>query len=279
VSTVPEPEPGDVLGGYRLEAVLGVGTMGQVFRAVREADGQPVALKVVKGQLARDTEYRQRFRREARAAAEVRHPNLVSIIEAGEADGREFLAVGLVIGDTLQEYIARGPLAIGVALRVASDIASGLDALHAAEVVHRDIKPSNVMLAEDGTALLTDFGLAKGRAYTLLTRPGQVVGTLDYLAPELVRGKPASAASDIYAFGCLVFECFVGKPPFADRPTLDVGIAHLRDPPPDPHGERPDLPQALAATVLEALRKDPAGRPPSAGTYAARLAAAAGEPE
>ena len=114
------------------------------------------------------------------------------------------------------------------------DVAAGLDALHRGGIVHRDVKPSNVMLREDGSAALTDFGLAKGAAYTVLTRPGQVLGTLDYLAPELVRGGEATPASDIYALGCVAFECLAGRPPFADRSLFGVGTAHLEDEPPDP---------------------------------------------
>ena len=191
---------GDSLGPYWLEALLGEGGMGLVFKAVRAGDGAVVALKVLKMDLTHDDVYRQRFVHEARSAAEVQDPHLVPILDAGEADGRDYLAVGFVDGRTLDETIAEeGPLPIEKTLGVAADMGAGLDALHGAGIVHRDIKASNIMLGQDGTAMLTDFGLAKGRAYTVLTKPGQVMGTLDYLAPELIRGQKAAPASDIYA--------------------------------------------------------------------------------
>ena len=143
--------------------------------------------------------------------------------------------------------------------------------------MHRDIKPSNVLFDSDGTAMLTDFGLAKGRAYTVLTRPGQVMGTLDYLAPELIRGKPATPATDIYALGCVAFECVVGRAPFGDKSAFQVGLAHLDEPPPDPGAERPDLPAGFAAAILSALEKEPEQRPATAGAYASLLRAASGE--
>jgi len=211
-------EPGGHLGPFRLESVLGEGGMGIVFLAVREEDGQRVALKVLKRELTHDETYRKRFVHEARAAGEVRNKHLVPVLDAGEADGRSYLAVDYVSGRTLEQRIeAEGKLPIPDITRITSEVAAGLDALHNNELVHRDIKPSNIMLDEQGTALLTDFGLAKGRAYTVLTKPGQVMGTLDYLAPELIKGRPATPASDVYALGCVVFECLAGKAPFAEK--------------------------------------------------------------
>ncbi len=267
---------GDTLGPYRLEELLGEGGMGLVFRAVREPDGDVVALKVLKVELSDDDVYRQRFVHEARSASEVRHPNLVPILDAGDLDGRSYLAVAYVLGRTLEERIqADGPIPVADLMRLVSEIASGLDALHQRDLVHRDIKASNILLAEDGTAMLTDFGLAKGRAYTVLTRPGQVMGTLDYLAPELIRGEPATPASDLYALGCVTFECVAGKPPFGDRSVLQVGMAHLDEQPPDPGIGRTDWSPTLSAAVLTALAKDAAQRPATASAYADALRAAA----
>ena len=141
--------------------------------------------------------------------------------------------------------------------------------------MHRDIKTSNILLDEQGTALLTDFGLAKGRAYTALTKPGQVLGTLDYLAPELIRGEQATAASDIYAFGCVVYECVAGKPPFGHKTVFEVGVAHLEEEPADPGAGRRDWSPALSRPVLQALAKDPALRPPTATAFATMLQVAA----
>ncbi|MEK6274076.1 MAG: serine/threonine-protein kinase [Actinomycetota bacterium] len=273
--TKRELEPGDTLGGYRLEESLGEGGMGLVFRAVRAEDGREVALKVLKLDLAGDLVFQHRFRQEARAAAEVHDPHLVPIIEAAEADGRHYLAVDYVPGGSLGDRIANSnTLDLGELVRVISEVAVGLDALHRAGIVHRDIKPHNILFAGDGTAMLTDFGLAKGPAYTVLTRPGQVMGTLDYLAPELIRGEPATPLTDVYALGCLAFECAIGKAPFADKGLFEVGLAHLEEAPPDPSAERPELAPAFATALLSALEKDPAQRPASAGAFGDRLRAA-----
>jgi serine/threonine protein kinase len=267
-----------MLGAYRLEALLGEGAMGVVFRARRVDDGRLVALKVLKRELAGDVIFQHRFRHEARAAAEVRAPHLVSIVEADAADGRHYLAVNYVAGGSLAERIASaGVLELTDALRIVTDIAAGLDALHAAGLVHRDVKPSNVLFNAEGSAVLTDFGLAKGRAYTVLTRPGQVIGTLDYLAPELIRGEPATPLSDVYALGCVSFECLTGRAPFADKGLFQIGLAHLEERPPDPAALRPDLPAGFSVELLTALEKEPERRPPSAGAYVNMLSAASNE--
>jgi len=270
-----ELEPGDTLGPYRLESVLGEGGMGLVFKAHREGDDRPIALKVLKRQLSGDFIFQQRFKQEARAAAEVRDRHLVAILESAEAEGRHYLASDYVDGGSLTDRIAAdGPLPLADVVRVITEVGTGLDALHAAGVMHRDIKPSNVLFDSDGTAMLTDFGLAKGRAYTVLTRPGQVMGTLDYLAPELIRGKPATPVTDIYALGCVAFECVAGQAPFADKSAFQVGLAHLEEPPPDPCAARPELPPHFSAAILTALEKDPEKRPATAGAYASLLRAA-----
>ncbi len=270
-----ELEPGDTLGPYRLEAVLGEGGMGLVFKAHREGDDRPVALKVLKRQLTGDFVFQQRFQHEARAAAEVHDRHLVAILESAQWDGRHCLASEYVEGGSLTDRIAAaGPLPLADLVRVITEVGTGLDALHAAGVMHRDIKPSNVLFDSDGTAMLTDFGLAKGRAYTVLTQPGQVMGTLDYLAPELIRGQPATPATDIYALGCVAFECVAGRAPFADKGAFQVGIAHLEETPPDPGAERPELPAPLCVAILTALEKDPDGRPATAAAYANLLRAA-----
>lgn len=267
---------GDMLGPYRIEELLGEGGMGLVFRAVRKGDGRVVALKLLKVDLSGDETYRRRFVHEARSAAEVTHEHLVPILDAGEIDGRWYLAVGYVQGRTVQEHIrSEGAFSAQKVLRLTNEVASGLDALHASGVVHRDIKASNLLIDETGKALLTDFGLAKGRAYTALTRPGQVLGTLHYLAPELIRGEPATPASDIYALGCVVYECVAGKPPFADRSLFEIGIAHLEEEPADPGAGRDDWSPELSSAVLQTLEKDPARRPATATDFAAMLQAAA----
>jgi serine/threonine-protein kinase len=275
-SAADELGAGDQVGPYRLEALLGAGGMGVVYRATREGGGDTVALKVLRGELSDDETFRRRFAHEARSAEEVRHPNLVRVLEAGEDGGRHYLAVEYVPGATLEERIKEsGPLPLPEVVRVATEVGAALDALHALELVHRDVKVSNVLVRDDGAYLLTDFGLAKGRAYTVLTRPGQVMGTLDYLAPELIRGEVATAASDVYALGCTLYECLTGATPFGNKGVLQVGIAHLEEQPPDPRGARPDCPPAFADALLQALEKDAARRPAPASAYAGALAAAA----
>jgi serine/threonine-protein kinase len=266
-----ELEAGDAIAGYRLEELLGEGGMGLVFRAVRESDGAPVAVKLLKVDLLADETFTARFRQEARAAAEVVHPHLLPILDAGEDDGRHFIAVAYAPGGSLADRLEGGPLDLDEVVRVATEIGSGLDTLNESGIVHRDIKSSNVVFGEDGGAFLMDFGLAKGPAYTRLTRPGQVMGTLDYLAPELIRGQPASPATDIYALGCLAYECVAGKAPFADKGVFQVGLAHLEEEPPDPAAGRDDVPESFTAAVLSALAKDPEQRPSSAGAYAELL--------
>lgn len=269
-----ELESGDRLGQYSLEALLGEGGMGLVFRAVGP-DGEVVALKVLKRELGEDEVFKQRFDQEARAAAEVHHPNLIPIFAAGEADGRNYLVVRYAEGGSLDDRIHEsGALAVDETIILAEQLAGGLDALHAAGLVHRDVKASNVVFDREGTGMLTDFGLAKGRAYTVLTRPGQVLGTAEYLAPELVRGERATPATDVYALGCMVCECLTGKTPFSDKTLAQLVIAHLDEDPPDPSVERPDVGPELGRAVLAALEKDPARRPQSVGAYAALLATA-----
>ena len=257
------------VGGYELEAVLGEGAIGTVYRA-RAGDGLIVALKQLKRELAADDGFRRRFAREARAAQAVSHRHLVAVLDHGEDDGRPYVVLEYVGGGSLADRLDSGPLGIDEIVQLVADVASGLDALHATGIVHRDVKPSNVMLRHDASAALTDFGLAKGAAYTVLTRPGQILGTLDYLAPELVRGEEATPASDVYALGCVAFECLSGSPPFADRSLFGVGTAHLEEDPPDP-AAAPEL----AWAVLRALEKDPAARPATATTYAHLLRAGA----
>jgi serine/threonine protein kinase len=259
------------LGEYELESVIGEGAGGVVYRA-RSASSGLVAVKVLRPALAGDDDYRARLARELRVAREVRHRHLVSILASGEAEARPYLVLELVTGGSLADALLQRTLRLAELARLVAEVGAGLDALHRAGVVHRDVKPSNIMLRADSSAALTDFGLAKGTTYTLLTRPGQIMGTLDYLAPELIRGEAATAASDVYALGCVAFECLAGKPPFADRSLLGVGTAHLSDRPPDP----PASSEASWA-LLRALEKNPAARPPSATAYAHLLRAAARE--
>ena len=268
---------GDRFGRYRVCEELGRGATGIVVRAERISDGEPVALKVLRQELSRDETYRRRLAHEARTAQEMEHKYVVPLLDFGEAHGLPYLAFGYVPGRSLADRIADlGPLSISETVRVASQIAAGLDALHAKDLVHRDVKPSNIILTDDSRALLTDFGLAKGRAYTVLTRPGQLLGTANYVAPELIRGAPATPATDIYALGCTMFECVTGAAPFAGRGLVRVGIAHLEEDPADPCASLSDAPRYFGSAVCQALAKDPDQRPRTAAAYARMLSLASG---
>jgi serine/threonine-protein kinase len=272
--------PGELLGPYRIEAALGEGAMGVVYRAVHEDDGVTVALKVLRPELAANEEYRHRFLREARVAGEVEHRNLAPILEAGELAGRQVVALRYVPGQTLAERLkVEGTLPLADVLRLVGELGAALDALHAFGLVHRDVKPQNVVLDEEGAAVLTDLGLAKGRAYTVLTRPGQLLGTVDYLAPELIEGAPAAPASDVYSLGCVVFACLAGRPPFTGVSPFQVVAGHLGEEPPDPCADRDDAPPGLGPVVLEALAKEPAARPRTARGYALAVWRAASSPD
>ena len=271
---IPGLGRGDRLGPYVLDTVLGEGAIGVVFRAAAD-DGSVVALKILRKELSRDEVYRRRFAREARIASVVRHRHLVPILDLGEARGYHFLAVTYTDGGSLRERLdAEGPLALDAAIELAAQVGSAIDALHAQGIVHRDVKPSNVMLDALGNAAVTDFGLAKGPAYTVLTIPGQVMGTLDYIAPELIRGEESGPPADVYALGCMVYECLSGAPPFGDRHVLAVVNAHLEGTPPDLSELRPDVPRALAEVVDGAMAKQPDERPRT-GTAFAHLQRAA----
>jgi serine/threonine-protein kinase len=259
-----------------IDGLLGVGGMGQVYSAHGD-DGTRVALKLVKADYARDDIFRRRFNREARIAQTVEHPHVVPVLDTGEHDGIPYMAQKFVDGGSLEDRLKQnGPLDLPTAVRLCTEVASGLEALWAAGMVHRDVKPANILLDETGTAYITDFGLAKDSQGSILTLPGQALGSMDYMAPEQIRGEEVSAATDIYALGCVMFECMCGRPPFADRQGMRVRWAHLQDEPANPCPSRTDVPPEFVQALLAALRKDAGERPASAGDYARSLAAAAG---
>ncbi|HYI43853.1 MAG TPA: adenylate/guanylate cyclase domain-containing protein [Actinomycetota bacterium] len=258
---------GTSLGGYLIEEFLGDGATGTVYRAV-DAKGAVVAMKVLKAELADDQVFRRRFDHEVRAAGEVSNDHLVGIRGSGEAEGLLYIAMDYLEGRALNEIIeSEGHLDPRETIRIIAHIGSALDSLHEAGIVHRDVKPSNVVVGEEG-AVLTDLGLAKGRAYTVLTRPGQIMGTLDYMAPEIIRGEEAGPASDIYGLACIAYECIAGRPPFADKGVFQVGMAHVMDEPADPTLARPEVPAGVGWAITQALAKDPDKRPPSGIAFA-----------
>jgi serine/threonine-protein kinase len=271
-----EPRPGDSVGPYRVESMLGEGGMGRVYRAVGP-DGEVVALKVVKATLARDDVFRRRFEREAGAAARVAHPNVVPVVDRGEHDGVPYLAQKFITGGSLEQKIKRETrLDLHEAVELCTQVAGGLDAMHAEGLIHRDVKPGNILLDGDGHAYITDFGLMKDREASVLTRPGQALGSMDYMAPEQIRGEEVTAQSDVYALGCVMIECLTGRPPFADRQGMRILWAHLQEEPPNPCAARDDLPADVGWAVTRALEKEPDKRPPTATAYANMVRVAAG---
>jgi serine/threonine protein kinase len=270
-----EPRPGDSLGPYKITRVIGRGRMGIVFEGI--ADGaEPVALKVVTTELSQDEVFLRRFRREVKAAQKIEHPNVVPVLAHGEEGGLPYLVQRLIPGGSLADrLIASGPLDLAGAVQMLAAAAGGIDALHAAGLVHRDIKAANILLDGD-TPYVSDFGLAKDSQASNLTRPGQALGSLDYMSPEQIRGEDVSPATDIYALGCVMFECLTGTPPFGGRPSMRVLFAHLQEPPPDLSTQRSDITAPTARAITRALEKEPEDRPASAAEYVSGVARAAG---
>jgi serine/threonine protein kinase len=269
-----EPRPGDSLGPYRITRVIGRGRMGIVFEGTEDG-GEPVALKVVTTELSQDEVFLRRFRREVKAAQKIEHPNVVPVLDDGVEGGLPYLVQRLIPGGSLADRVEKsGPLPLEEAVRLLAGAAAGIDALHGAGLVHRDIKGANILL-EGETPYVSDFGLAKDSQASNLTRPGQALGSLDYMSPEQIRGEDVSPATDIYALGCVMFEVLTGTPPFGGRPSMRVLFAHLQEPPPDLSASRNDISPAVARAISRALEKEPEDRPSSATEYITGIARAA----
>ena len=248
---------GSEIAGYRVTGLLGRGGMGFVYEAEHAILGRKAAIKTLSNDLAGDGDFRERFIQESQMVAALDHPSIIPIYDAGEEDGVVYIAMRHVGGGDLQDLIAKGQLELDRAVSILEQVAGALDAAHARDLVHRDVKPANVLIdSSSDRVYLTDFGIAKQARTRGLTRTGFFVGTLDYAAPEQIQGKPVGPQADVYAFGCLLFECLTGKKPF-DRDT-DVAVmhAHLLDPPPTATELRPDLPPALDDVVARALAKN-----------------------
>ncbi|MFF4776177.1 serine/threonine-protein kinase [Microtetraspora fusca] len=260
-----------VLGDrYRLDAPIGRGGMAEVWRGHDLVRDLPVAVKVFAAE-GSDPSMRARFAQEARTAARVVHPNVVSVYDVGEHGGRPFLVMELLSGRSLaEELAARGPLGVDEVRHLVGQVAVALDAAHRAGVVHRDIKPANLHLTDSGQVKVVDFGIARlaDEAAGRLTAVGVIVGTAAYLSPEQIMGRPGDAASDMYALGCVWYELLCGHPPFAGS-SAELVFQHIQQPPPPPRRFRPELPADLEALVLALLEKEPSARP-KAGEVIAR---------
>ena len=273
-----ELAPGDEFAGCRIEAVAGRGGMGVVYRATELSLGRPVALKLLTPERAGDQAFRDRFQRESRMAAAIDHPNVIPVYAAGEHDGALYLVMRYVGGTDLHALLReRGALEPELAAELVAQVASGLDAAHAAGLVHRDVKPANVLLA-GAHAYLSDFGLTRlARSDTQLTESGQWIGTVEYCSPEQLRGERTDARADVYSLGCVLYAALTGRPPFTHGTVPATMLAHLHEAarPPSEHG----APREFDRVLARALAKDPAERYPSTGDLGrATLGAARGEP-
>jgi predicted Ser/Thr protein kinase len=253
---------GTVVAGYRVESLLGRGGMSVVYLAEHVRLGRKVALKVLSPALSHDERFRERFMRESQRAAEIDHPNVVSIYDAGEVDegdahGLLYIAMRYVEGCDLKALVKRdGALSVGRTLFILEQAAAGLDAAHEHNLIHRDVKPGNILVSEPSDhVFLTDFGVVKHTGSRGLTETGLFVGTIDYAAPEQIEGLPLDSRTDVYALGCVLYECLTGKRPYDREAEVAVMHAHLVEDPPRVTDEKPDLPRGLDRVLAKAMAK------------------------
>jgi serine/threonine-protein kinase len=252
-----------------VESLLGGGSLSIVYRATQMSSDTEVALKLLAHPLHEIPSFRERFAREGRLQASVRHPHVVPVYEVGDADGLLFIAMQIIDGPSLKELLQSGELELGPALALLAQIADAVDAVHAEGLVHRDIKPQNILVAGGDHAYLMDFGLGYDVDAAPLTLPGQTIGTIDYLPPEAAREERMTHMSDVYGFACVLYECITGEVPFP-RPNVAATLfALLTEPPPRPSERRPGLPRAIDDVLARGLAKDPSVRPGSASVLVA----------
>src|SRR5579885_1533171 len=273
---------GEVLAGrYELEELVGTGGMSSVFRAHDRLLDRKVALKILHQQYARDDEYVERFRREARAVAALSHPNIVTVIDRGDHEGRQFIVFEYVEGENLKQLIQRrGPAPVKTALELAKQIAQALSFAHQQGLVHRDVKPQNVLLNGDGTAKVTDFGIARSLDVKHgMTQTGTVLGTSDYIAPEQAQGQPVDEHTDVYSLGVVLYELLTSEVPFPGENFVAVAMRHINEEPPPVRDKRPDVPPRVEAAVRTAMAKRPEDRFPTMADFCRELEACLAELE
>jgi serine/threonine protein kinase len=248
-------------GRYRLESKLGSGGMSTVYLALDEVLDRPVAVKLLHREISDEADQLERFRREARAAARLSHPNLVGVIDAGEDDGRPYIVFEYIEGRTLKRRLQEeGQLPVDEAVAYAIEIGRGLTAAHARKLVHRDVKPQNVLIDPDGRAKVTDFGIARSLEQKGMTATGRVLGTTDYVAPEQAMGEDVDERSDVYSLGVVLYEMLTGDVPFRAETQVGVAMKHVNEPMPDVQAKRPEVSAAVASVVDRATTKDPRDR-------------------
>jgi eukaryotic-like serine/threonine-protein kinase len=264
---------GTVLSGrYRLESKLGSGGMSTVYLARDGTLERWVAVKVMHREISDQPDQLERFRREARAVAQLSHPNVVAVIDAGEDGGHPYIVFEYVDGETLKQRIDRvGPLPIDEATAYAIEIGRGLSAAHTRRLVHRDVKPQNVLIDSEGRAKVTDFGIARSLESDGLTQTGRVLGTTDYVSPEQAMGRGVDARTDIYSLGVLLYEMLTGEVPFKAETVVGVAMKHVNEQIPNVQRQRPEVSAALAAVVERATAKEPKKRYPDMASCLADL--------
>jgi hypothetical protein len=259
---------------YELKETVGSGGMSTVYCAFDTLLERNVALKILHDQYGEDEEYVERFRREARAVAQLSHPNIVTVIDRGERDGKQFIVFELIDGENLKELVERGgPLPVRRVLELGLEVGRALAFAHAQGLVHRDVKPQNVLLNGDGLAKVTDFGIVRSLDAVGQTETGTVLGTSHYVAPEQARGERVDAQTDVYSFGVVLYELLAGEVPYPGDNFLSVAMKHVNDPVPNVLDARPDAPLRLAALIERCMAKQPADRPASMDEVVAELEA------
>ena len=261
-----------IAGRYEVEELVGHGGMSSVYKARDALLERHVALKILHEQYTADEDFVERFKREARSVAQLQHPNIVTVIDRGEAEGRQFIVFEYIDGENLKERVVRnGRLDVREAVEISLEVARGLAFAHEQGLIHRDVKPQNILLNGDGRAKVTDFGIARSLAVDGMTQTGTVLGTSNYIAPEQASGQRVDAHSDVYALGVVLYELLAGEVPFPGESFVAVAMKHMHEPAPNLLDVRGDVPLRVAAAVDRALEKDPEQRFPTMDAFAAEL--------
>jgi eukaryotic-like serine/threonine-protein kinase len=263
---------------YEVEELVGHGGMSSVYKAKDSLLERHVALKILHEQYSADEDFVERFKREARSVAQLQHPNIVTVIDRGEENGRQYIVFEYIDGENLKEHVVlNGRLDVREALEIAVEVARGLAFAHEQGLVHRDVKPQNILLNGDGRAKVTDFGIARTVDVDGMTQTGTILGTSNYIAPEQAGGQRVDAHSDVYALGVVLYELLAGEVPFPGESFVAVAMKHMHEPAPNLLDVRGDVPLRVAAAVDRALEKDPEQRFPTMNAFAAELEACLAE--
>jgi serine/threonine kinase PknH len=280
MSDAQDSRVGSMFGPYHLKRLLGRGGMGEVYEAEHTVKEWTVAVKLMSDTFSSDPVFRERMKREARIAGRLQEPHVVPIHDYGEIDGQMFMEMRLIEGTDLDSVLKRfGPLTPARAVAIITQVASALDAAHAAGVMHRDVKPPNILVTRDDFAYLVDFGIASATTDEKLTQLGTAVGTWKYMAPERFSNDEVTYRADIYALACVLHECLTGAPPYKSDSAGSLVTAHLRDPIPQPSAARPGIPRAFDAVIARGMAKKPEDRYASAGDLAMAAHDALSDPD